>query len=168
MSLTSYRAAPPRVRGEAPGIDPGGLGRMGWRTWRRPTLPCLETQYHGRWGFSRPSSGWDRVHAPRQSHQVVQPIRSRAESRFWLALGVVPRVCCVPIPGSSPGDKAEDDFHAWCHLELYRAIRTGQLRALPPLHTRPINVMVYHGPRGDLVSRWVSRLDAFSGYPVRT
>ena len=33
-------------------------------------------------------------------------------------------------------------------LELYRAIRTGQLRALPPLHTRPIDVMVYHGPRG--------------------
>jgi len=29
-------------------------------------------------------------------------------------------------------------------------------------------VMVYHGPRGDLVSRWVSRLDAFSGYPVHT
>ena len=54
------------------------------------------------------------------------------------------------------------------YLELYRAIRTGQLHALPRFHTRPINVMVYHGPRGDLVSRWVSRLDAFSGYPVRT
>jgi hypothetical protein len=49
-----------------------------------------------------------------------------------------------------------------------RAIRTGQLSALPHVHTRPIDVMVYHGPRGDLVSRWVSRLDAFSGYPVRT
>ena len=53
-------------------------------------------------------------------------------------------------------------------LELYRAIRTGQLHALPRFHTRPIDVMVYHGPQGDLVSRWVSRLDAFSGYPVRT
>ena len=137
----------------------GGLYRMGWRTWQRPTLPCLETQYHGRWGFSRPSSGWDRVRAPRQSHQVVQPIRSRAE----LGSGACPRtwpgvVCRV----------SEDHFHAWCYLELYRAIRTGQLRALPPLHTRPIDVMVYHGPQGDLVSRWVSRLDAFSGYPVRT
>src|ERR1700678_2662094 len=48
---------------------------MGWKTWRRPTLPCLETQYHGRWGFSRPSSGWDRVRAPRDNHQVVQPIQ---------------------------------------------------------------------------------------------
>ena len=71
-------------------------------------------------------------------------------------------------PRVKPGDKAEDDFHAWRDHELYRAIRTGQLRALPPLHTRPINVMVYHGPQGDLVSRWVSHLDAFSGYPVRT
>ena len=67
MSLTSYRAAPPR----------GGelKERIVWKTWRRPTLPWLEPQYHGRWGFSRPSSGWDRVRAPRQSHQVVQAIR---------------------------------------------------------------------------------------------
>ncbi len=53
-------------------------------------------------------------------------------------------------------------------FELYRAIRTSQLRALPRFHTWPIDVMVYHGPQGDLVSRWVSRLDAFSSYPVRT
>ena len=144
MSLTSYRAAPPRV---------GWNGRMGWKTWQRPTLPRLGTQYHGRWGFSRPSSGWDRVQAPRQSHQVVQPIRNRAECRFRILLRA---------------ETSEDDFHAWCSLELYRAIRTGQLHALQRFHTRPIDVMVYHGPRGDLVSRWVSRLDAFSGYPVRT
>ena len=49
-----------------------------------------------------------------------------------------------------------------------RAISTGKLNALPRLHTRPINVVVYHGSQGDLVSRWVYRLDAFSGYPVRT
>jgi hypothetical protein len=29
-----------------------------------------------------------------------------------------------------------------------RAIRTGQLRALPRLHIRPINVLVWHGPMG--------------------
>ena len=48
-----------------------------------------------------------------------------------------------------------------------RAISTGQLSALLRLHLRPIDVVVFHGSRGDLVSRWVSRLDAFSGYPVR-
>jgi hypothetical protein len=76
--------------------------------------------------------------------------------------------CLLLWPPGRPQGQAEDDFHAWRNLELYRAIRTGQLRALPPLHTRPIDVMVYHGPQGDLVSRWVSHLDAFSGYPVRT
>jgi len=52
-------------------------------------------------------------------------------------------------------------------LERYRAIRTAQLRRLPDFHLRPINVVVFHGPWGDLVSRLVSRLDAFSGYPFR-
>ena len=63
----------------------------------------------------------------------------------------------------------------WCGLLLCvavvwadRAIRTGRLRALPHFHPRPIDVLVLHGPRGDLVLRRVSRLDAFSGYPVRT
>jgi hypothetical protein len=52
--------------------------------------------------------------------------------------------------------------------ELARAIRTARLNRLPGLHLRPINVVVFHGPRRGLVSRSVSRLDAFSGYPFRT
>jgi hypothetical protein len=48
-----------------------------------------------------------------------------------------------------------------------RTISTGKLQALPLFHTRPINVVVFHGSQGILVLRWVSRLDAFSGYPVR-
>ena len=55
-----------------------------------------------------------------------------------------------------------------------RAISTGQLNASQRLHTRPINLVVFQGPsgdltsRGDLILRGASRLDAFSGYPVRT
>ena len=49
-----------------------------------------------------------------------------------------------------------------------RAISTGQLHGLPRFHLRPIDVVVYHGSWRDLVLRRVSRLDAFSGYPVRT
>ena len=49
-----------------------------------------------------------------------------------------------------------------------RAISTGQLRGLLPFHLRPIDVVVCHGSQRDLVLRRVSRLDAFSGYPVRT
>ena len=52
--------------------------------------------------------------------------------------------------------------------ERYRVIRTARLRPLPVLYLRPIDVMVYHDPRGGLVLRGASRLDAFSGYPART
>ena len=49
-----------------------------------------------------------------------------------------------------------------------RAISTGQLNALLRLHLRPIDEVVYLGPQGYLVLRGASRLDAFSGYPVRS
>ena len=52
--------------------------------------------------------------------------------------------------------------------QAYRAISTGQLNALLHLHLRPIDVVVFHGPQGYLVLRGASRLDAFSGYPVRS
>ena len=53
-------------------------------------------------------------------------------------------------------------------IERVRAISTGRLRGLPRFHFRPIDVVVFHGSRRDLVLRGASRLDAFSGYPVRT
>ena len=88
---------------------------MGWKTWRRPTLPCLETQYHGRWGFSRPSSGWDRVQAPRQSHQVVQSIRDQVSSGATvLAMWVAVLVVCVRADRLGMTAGTGDDFHAWC------------------------------------------------------
>ena len=75
--------------------------------------------------------------------------------RVWVWQVLVVVVCCGWV---------EDDFCAWrtlisairqnSRIDGYRAdraIRTGQLRALPRFHTQPINVMVYHGPRGDLV-----------------
>ena len=54
-----------------------------------------------------------------------------------------------------------------------RPISTGLLSTLLCLHIRPINLVVYQGPyslkgMGELISRWASRLDAFSGYPVQT
>jgi hypothetical protein len=47
------------------------------------------------------------------------------------------------------------------------------LVSLITLHTQPINVVVYDGPlgesssQGNLILGGASRLDAFSGYPVR-
>ena len=49
-----------------------------------------------------------------------------------------------------------------------RAISTAKLNASLHFHIRPINVVVYHGSRRDLVLRRVSRLDAFSVYPFPT
>ena len=54
-------------------------------------------------------------------------------------------------------------------------VSTSRLRPLPVFHVWPINPVVCWGPSsstgcccGDLVLKVVSRLDAFSGYPVRT
>ncbi len=54
-----------------------------------------------------------------------------------------------------------------------RAISTGQLHALQRFHPPPINLVVYEGPsgayaQGFLILGSASRLDAFSGYPIRT
>ena len=54
-----------------------------------------------------------------------------------------------------------------------RSISTGSLSTLLCLHGRPINLVVYQGSyslmgMGELISRSASRLDAFSGYPIRT
>src|SRR5262249_6948580 len=46
-----------------------------WQTWQRPTLPRLKTEYHRRWGVSRPSSEWDRVQPPRNNHQVGEGVK---------------------------------------------------------------------------------------------
>jgi hypothetical protein len=54
-----------------------------------------------------------------------------------------------------------------------RAISTGLLRALRHFQIRPINLVVYQGTYplevvGEFILRSASRLDAFSGYPIRT
>jgi hypothetical protein len=52
------------------------------------------------------------------------------------------------------------------------AVSTGRLRPLLTFHLRPIDPVVFREPSplraGDLFSRGVSRLDAFSVYPGRT
>ena len=53
-------------------------------------------------------------------------------------------------------------------------ISIAKLNALLRVHTQPINVVVFDGPSGgsspqrELILGGASRLDAFSGYPVRT
>ena len=101
---------------------------------------------------------------PRKKHRS-RAARFRAWpviSRFRDVISVVVvhgRVC--DDPGRKSLASAGSD-------QAYRAISTGQLNALLRLHLRPIDVVVFHGPQGDLVLKGASRLDAFSGYPVRS
>jgi hypothetical protein len=116
----------------------------GWKTWQRPTLPRLETEYHWRGGFSRPSSGWDRVRTPRYGHQVVEPDdRGTTESGRQRVL-----VLCEAL--SREGSVLEERRggvrpHARDLDQADRAISTSRLSVLPRLHPWPIDVMVYHG-----------------------
>jgi hypothetical protein len=171
MSLTSYRAAPPRVsrvtsirrrigkreKGESWGCGPGG--DLLFRTLRCSTIGA--EGFHGR---VRDGIG---CLAPRYGHQAGKPVPAKPvpaeagsgdllscekEEVSGEAIRVLPLCAAVLCWGSSAN----------------RAISTGQLRGLPRFHLRPIDVVVFHGSRRDLVLRRVSRLDAFSGYPVRT
>ncbi len=78
--------------------------------------------------------------------------------------------CCVNVP--SKLHNASQILRLNCRSSP-RTISTGQLKTSLPLHTRPIYLIVYEGSYqinsvGDLILRSVSRLDAFSAYPVRT
>ena len=53
------------------------------QTWQRPTLPRLETKYHGRRGVSRPCSEWERVQPPRHNHQVGKAQLIVLRSWIW-------------------------------------------------------------------------------------
>ena len=100
-------------------------------------------------GVSRRLWPPDRIRAPLNIRfQVVHTMGS-----CMLPVLVRGGCCALPVTGSD---------------QAYWTISTGQLSALLRLHPRPIDVVVCHGPQGDLVLRGASRLDAFSGYPVRS
>ena len=75
-----------------------------------------------------------------------------------------------------PGPENRTADRTWASISLPsspRSISTGALSTLLCLHARPIDLVVYQGSyslkgMGELISRWASRLDAFSGYPVQT
>ncbi len=110
------------------------------------------------------------------------PTSAFAEQKRRVAGSVFACKCALPL-GRYVNQQCRLARHShplsiWCMFliclsitgsnQAYRAISTGQLNALLRLHLRPIDVVVFHGPQGDLVLRGASRLDAFSGYPVRS
>ncbi len=185
MSLTSYRAAPSRVRvrfvfivlerfgdfarfgGDllSRGLSPSTIGAavLNFRV-RDGTgcFTCAMTTKPRKIPTSRFAKQTRRVAGSVFVKQMRGATRLCNQStpcnpRCGLSRAIQLRVCmsliCLSITGSN---------------QAYRAISTGQLNALLRLHLRPIDVVVFHGPQGDLVLRGASRLDAFSGYPVRS
>ena len=153
------------------------------QTWQRPTLPRLKTQYHWRWSVSRPSSGWDRVQPLRHSHQVSREVR-RLLLVFRVPTPIEATHAAHPVPKIRSANAAlpqrparfrallpQGHYDEHC---LMRAIKSIELlvpvscmhccTCTPGLSTWWSSTTL----EGELVLRWVSRLDAFSGYPVRT
>jgi hypothetical protein len=119
-----------------------GLFLCSLQAWQRPTLPRLKTKYHWRWGDLRPSSRWDRVWTPRQSHQAGEEQRGTSTYGFgWREWGRPQARCLSWIQVSWKDIDNESD-------QADRTISTSKLRALLRFHTWPINVVVFHGSQG--------------------
>jgi hypothetical protein len=168
MSLTSYRAAPPRgsgikaVEGEEGG-ECGPGGDLLFRRWRGSTIGA--EGFHGR---VRDGIGcW----APRYGHQAGNCLSPRrrgglsCDKRKCLledcAIGIAPGSCRYarrcPAEGCSAGDQASVE-------RLVPVSCAGCPASTSGLSTWWSSTAL----KRDLVLRRVSRLDAFSGYPVRT
>src|SRR3546814_20772467 len=72
---------------------------------------------------------------------------------YVLGVAGVPREVSLGVPGVRRRRRVVD--------QAARTISTGKLHVLPRFHTRPIDVVVFHGSRRDLVLRGASRLAAF-------
>ena len=163
MSLTSYRAAPPRAKNTKAAARQAGSGfwnnvngflerYAGCKAWRRPTLPQLKLKYHWRCPVSRPSSGWDRVGHGRYGHQAMVTAYRSSRNRAFIQLLFQPTFAGLSMM-------------VWIHQA-----RIGQLG--------PVSSMRYRTSTPGLSRSWsstvlrylilreASRLDAFSGYPV--
>src|SRR5215469_6801118 len=176
MSLTSYRAAPPRdCRITFPEREREGCCGPGGDLLFR-TLGCSTIGAEGFHGRVRDGIG---CLAPRHGHQAGNAWPPGRPPRLpWLEEGRRSGGLSCEEGGSVGWAAGRGLAAARGRLvrkrglrgdrALIRAISTGQLNGLPRFHLRPIDVVVFHGSRRDLVLRRVSRLDAFSGYPVRT
>ena len=97
----------------------------------------------------------------RYDHQTGERYQHQAACAAYSSI-------CVLHYGVYAFDLSAEDLSSTGSNQAYRTISTSQLNALLRLHLWPIDVVVFHGPQGDLVLKGASRLDAFSGYPFRS
>ena len=181
MSLTSYRTAPSRARLDRFREFWGRLFRFGGdllsHVLRRSTIGAAALNGRVRDGIgcfaramtTKPGKTSPSLSAKRNAtggesgsgNRNCVPHLTKSGCGYRLIPELSKPKRCAFVSGGRPLPSTGSN-------QAYRAISTGQLNALLRLHLRPIDVVVYHGPQGYLVSRGASRLDAFSGYPVRS
>ena len=153
MSLTSYRTAPPRVKiGFA-----APLQRQCWRrnssSWCLVIVVSAACVYLRHRLLARPGGdllsralrrstiGAKGLHGRVRDGIGCGPLaiatRSCKQADFVAVREVARAALAAARDGSTP--------NAWACDQTNRAISTGQLHALPHFHTRPINVVVFHG-----------------------
>ena len=104
---------------------------------QRPTLPRLKTKYHWRWGDLRPSSGWDRVWTPRQSHEAGERQINEAHVQVFQFFSQHCLLCRCLMDSNNENNQAD------------RTISTSKLQTLLSFHTWPINEVVFLGSQGN-------------------
>ena len=167
MSLTSYRTAPPRAcwgfaaAGRRPGIEKRFFPVSGRHPLGRPGGDLLShvcsrstigaEGFHGR---VRDGIGWGTLAMTTRSSQRTAPVllgftlRLSIADHACAASGLVLRTVAVFKPIEP----------------LVPVSYTHYCASTPGLSTWSSSTAL----KGELVSRWASRLDAFSGYPFRT
>ena len=116
-------------------------------------------------GVSRRLWPPDRIRSPEGRAGPVYVGRARPKHQVFQVRYLTFGLC---MTSSGPVSGGCSSLSVTGSDQAYWTISTGQLSALLRVHLRPIDVVVCHGPQGDLVLRGASRLDAFSGYPVRS
>src|SRR5215469_17033037 len=177
MSLTSYRAAPPRVRGML--LEGGGGGGLAatYSSAACAAVPSALRVFTAEFGMG--SGAWPLAMATR-----LVPVKAGACPRTPAEASVAgtgchvsgsvfkarPRCCGSPLARGLCPARAGQGFAAARGRRLAegysaaassasRAISTGQLRGLPRFHLRPIDVVVFHGSR--------ARPGFEEGFPLR-
>ena len=161
MSLTSYRAAPPRANRISTGHDPGEKAERGaWAPREFAKEGMIVLGWSGNDLLSR---------ALRHSTIGAEEFNGRVRDGIGFRL-----LAQITGPAKDNG-KQVNGFQV-------RSVRTRIMRAIKPIGRLVLVSSTRHRActpslstwssstalKGVMVSRWVSRLDAFSGYPVRT
>ena len=153
MSLTSYRAAPPRAKGVGSRWDVGSWGgcRSGLAVTYSPAswdaVPSAPGALNGRVrdgiGCFAQAMATRPDRDPPREHRAAGLLGGRRRA----------------VPSRAQDQSGVHDFRPGTGAGLgglavtgsdqaYRTISTGQLSALPRVHLRPIDVVVCHGPQG--------------------